>query len=89
MPEGTSTVLDNSCLMFLSNMWSGSRHDSGKLPIVTLGGLGGRLQTGRVLNYLDRGDDKRKLCSLYLSLMDRMGVQAERFGDATERLSDF
>ncbi len=89
MPEGTSTVLDNSCLMFISNMWSGSRHDSGKLPIVTLGGLGGRLETGRVLNYLDRGDDKRKLCSLYLSLMDRMGVQADRFGDATEKLSNF
>ena len=87
MPEGSSTVLDNSCLMFISNMWSGSRHDSGKLPIVTLGGLGGRLETGRILNYLDHGDDKRKLCSFYLSLMARMGVQADRFGDATEPLA--
>ena len=26
-------MLDNSCLMFLSNMWSGSRHDSSKLPV--------------------------------------------------------
>ena len=87
MPEGESTVLDNSCLMFISNMWSGSRHDSGKLPVVLLGGLGGKLQTGRVLNYLDRGDDNRKLCSLYLSLMERMGVKADRFGDATEPLA--
>ena len=87
MPEGESTVLDNSCLMFLSNMWSGSRHDSGKLPIVTVGGLGGTLETGRVLNYLDRGDENRKLCSLYLSLLDRMGVKADRFGDATEPLA--
>src|SRR4029077_15049698 len=30
MPEGESTVLDNSCLAFLSNMWSGSKHDSTK-----------------------------------------------------------
>jgi len=87
MPEGESTVLDNSCLMFLSNLWSGSRHDSGKLPILTLGGLGGTLETGRVLNYLDRGDEHRKLCSLYLSLLRRMGVKADRFGDATEPLA--
>jgi hypothetical protein len=26
MPEGDGTVLDNSCLMFLSNMWNGSKH---------------------------------------------------------------
>jgi len=87
MPEGDSTVLDNSCLMFISNMWSGRRHDSGKLPILLLGGLGGKLVTGRVLDYLGRGDDRRKLCSLYLSLMNRMGVKAERFGDATEPLA--
>jgi hypothetical protein len=86
MKEGESTVLDNSCLMFISNMWSGSRHDSGKLPLLLVGGLGGKLETGRVLNYLDRGPDNRKLCSLYLSLMDRMGVKADRFGDATEPL---
>jgi hypothetical protein len=87
MGEGETTVLDNSCLMFISNMWSGSRHDSTKLPIVLVGGLGGTLQTGRVLDYTTRGDDNRKLCSLYLSLMNRMGVRAERFGDATEQLA--
>ena len=86
MPEEESTVLDNSCLLFLSNMWSGSRHDSSKLPLLTVGGLGGTLQTGRVLDYTRGGDDNRKLCSLYLSLMNRMGVRAERFGDATGQL---
>jgi len=87
MREGDATVLDNSCLMFVSNMWSGSQHDSRKVPLLLCGGLGGALQTGRVLNYLDRGDDNRKLCSLYLSLMNRMGVRAERFGDATSPLA--
>jgi hypothetical protein len=74
--------------MFLSNMWSGSQHDSGKLPVLLVGGLGGTLATGRVLDYTKRGDGNRKLCSLYLSLMNRMGVKAERFGDATTPLAD-
>jgi hypothetical protein len=87
MREGERTVLDNSCLMFISNMWSGSQHDSRKVPVLLLGGLGGTLQTGRVLDYLNRGDDNRKLCSLYLALMNRMGVRAERFGDATAPLA--
>jgi hypothetical protein len=88
MPEGDSTVLDNSCLMFLSNMWSGTHHDSSKVPVLLVGGLGGKLRTGRVLDYTGRGDDNRKLCSLYLRLVNHMGVQAERFGDATAQLAD-
>jgi hypothetical protein len=86
MPEGEGTVLDNSCLLLLSNMWSGNRHDSTRLPLLTVGGLGGTLETGRVLNYFDKGDENRKVCSLYLSLMDRMGVTLEHFGDADARL---
>ncbi|NBV21399.1 MAG: DUF1552 domain-containing protein [Proteobacteria bacterium] len=88
MPEGEGTVLDNSCLLFVNNMWSGSRHDNSKLPVLTVGGLGGKLATGRVLDYRERGDENRKVCSLYLSLMDRMGVKRERFGDADRRLAD-
>ena len=87
MPEGEGTVLDNSCLMFISNMWSGSKHDSTKVPVLLAGGLGGTLETGRVLDFTERGDDNRKLCSLYLSIMDRMGVQLEHFGDAETRLA--
>lgn len=87
MPEGDGTVLDNTCLLWLSNMWSGSRHDNTTLPLLTVGGLGGSLATGRVLNYRDKGDENRKLCSLYLSLLDRMGVQLPRFGDADTRLA--
>jgi hypothetical protein len=86
MPEGDGTVLDNSCLMFLSNMWSGSKHDSSKLPVLLVGSLGGTLATGRVLDYTKRGNDQRKLCSLYLSLLQRLGVKAERFGDAATAL---
>jgi hypothetical protein len=86
MPEGNGTVLDNSCLMFLSNMWVGRTHDNTRVPLVIAGGLGGTLETGRALDYLGAGDDNRKLCSLYLSIMDRMGVKLDRFGDAETRL---
>lgn len=88
MPEGEGTVLDNSCLLFLSNMWSGYKHDNTKLPVLTVGGMSGELETGRVLDHLDAGDDNRKLCSLHLSLMDRMGVKLDRFGDADTRLAN-
>jgi len=87
MAEGEGTVLDNSCLMFISSMWSGSKHDSTKVPVLLAGGLGGALETGRVLDYTDKGDDNRKLCSLYLSLMDRMGAKLDHFGDAETRLA--
>jgi hypothetical protein len=87
MKEGEGTVLDHSCLMFCSSMWSGSKHDSSKVPILLAGGLGGTIQTGRVMDYTENGDDNRKLCSMYLSIMDRMGVKLERFGDAQGSLA--
>jgi hypothetical protein len=86
MKEGEGTVLDNTCLMFLSNMWIGRKHDNFRLPLVLAGGLGGTLKTGRTLNYVSESQDKRKMCSLYLSLMDRFGVKLEQFGDSSERL---
>ncbi|HYL74050.1 MAG TPA: DUF1552 domain-containing protein [Bryobacteraceae bacterium] len=86
MKEGDGTVLDNTCLMFLSNLWIGRKHDNLRLPLVLAGGLEGTLETGRTLNYLDAGEDNRKMCSLYLSIMDRFGIKLERFGDAETRL---
>ena len=59
MPEGEGTVLDNCCLLWLSNMWAGWKHDNMKLPVVLAGGLGGALKTGRSLDYLNAGDENR------------------------------
>jgi len=86
MKEGDGTVLDNSCIMFMSNMWVGRTHDNSRLPLVLAGGLGGKLKTGRTLNYLKETEDKRKMCSLYLSLMDRFGIKQDSFGDSQTRL---
>jgi hypothetical protein len=85
--EGEGTLLDHSILMCCSNLFDGDRHQADQMPIL-LAGRGGGLQTGRVLDYLDRGDDQRRACSLYLSLMDRMGVSLPRFGDTERRLDD-
>jgi hypothetical protein len=87
MKEGERTVLDNSCLMFVSNMWSGSRHDSSKLPVLTVGKLGGTLETGRVLDYTEKTAENRKLCGFYLGVLNRMGVKADKFGDAIAPLT--
>ena len=86
MKEGNGTVLDNSCLMFMSNMYVGRKHDNFRLPLILTGGLGGTLKTGRSLSYLDKTESERRMCSLYLSLMDRYGVKQDRFGDADNRL---
>jgi hypothetical protein len=88
MPEGDGTVLDHSCLMFLSNLWIGRSHDNSRLPLLLAGGLGGTLKTGRTISYLGQAQEKRKMCSLFLSLMDRYGVKSDSFGDATERLTE-
>ena len=86
--EGETTLLDNSILMAASSLFDGDAHSADQLPILLTGKGGGTLKTGRILDYLDKGDDNRQACSLHLSLMDRMGVTLDRFGDATTRLAD-
>jgi hypothetical protein len=86
MQEGDGTVLDHSCLMFVSSLWIGRLHDNSRLPLVLAGGLGGTLKTGRTLNYLNDSEDNRRMCSLYLSLMDRYDIKLDKFGDSHTRL---
>jgi hypothetical protein len=85
--EGGQSLLDNSLIMFCSNLFDGDKHQADEMPILLAGRGGGSLETGRVLDYLDGGDDNRRACSLYLSLMDRMGVQLRNFGDTDRRLT--
>src|SRR5947209_2024259 len=83
--EGERTLLDNSMILFCSSMMTGN-HNNDQLPVVLLGRGGGAIRTGRVLDYL--GKPNRKMCSLYLSLLDRAGVRLDQFGDARERLAE-
>ena len=81
--EGDSTLLDNTAIMHCSSMLHGN-HDAGHLPVVLLGGAGGNLRGGRVLDSLDKPN--RRMCSLFLNLMDWGGLKLDRFNDSTERL---
>jgi hypothetical protein len=83
--EGDRTALDNSMLLFCSSMLTGS-HDATQLPVLLLGRGGGKIETGRVLDY--RENPNRQMCRLYLSMMDKAGLPLERFGDATEPLAE-
>lgn len=85
--EGGASLLDNSLLMFASSLFDGDAHGADQLPIVLAGKAGGQLQPGRILDYLDKGNENRRACSLFLSVMDMLGVPLERFGDADKRLA--
>jgi len=84
--EGGRTALDNSMIMMCSSMMVGLTHDNDKLPVAVLGRAGGRMETGRVLDYSKA--EQRQMCRLYLSMLDKMGVPQKAFGDATEPLAE-
>ena len=83
--EGERTLLDNSMILFCSSMMTGN-HNNDQLPVILLGRGGGQIKSGRVLDYM--GKPNRKMCSLYLSLMDKAGVRLDSFGDSKERLAE-
>ena len=83
--EGERTLLDNTMLLFLSSMLTGN-HEAGQLPVILLGGGGGQIRGGRVLDYLGRPN--RKMCSLYLSMLDKYGIRLPQFGDSNQRLAE-
>lgn len=83
--EGESNALDNSMILFCSSMLTGS-HDATNLPVILIGGGGGKIKGGRVLDY--NGQDNRQMCRLYLSMLDKVGVKMSTFGDATSALAE-
>ena len=83
--EGERTALDNSMIMLCSSMLTG-HHDATQLPVVMLGGGGGRIKGGQNLNYL--GKPNRQMSRLFLSMMDKMDVHPKTFGDATKPLEE-
>ena len=83
--EGERTLLDNTMLLFCSSMLTGN-HDANQLPVLMLGGAGGRIQGGRVLDYKEKPE--RQMCRLYLSMMEKMNVRLPKFGDAAKGLEE-
>jgi hypothetical protein len=84
--EGPRTLLDNTMLLYCSSMMAGAKHDNDQLPAIVLGGAGGRMKGGRVLDYKDKPE--RQMSRLFLSLMDKMEVRPKSFGDAAMMLEE-
>src|SRR3954470_9906484 len=80
--EGDGTLLSNSMIVYGAGLSDGNRHLHEDLPTLMAGNGGGKIKTGRRIVYRR----ETPMCNLYLSMMDRMGVQMEHFGDSTGKL---
>ena len=80
--DGEGSLLDNGMYLYGSGMGDGNLHDHRKLPVVLVGGGSGQLKGGRHLNYRT----PKPMGNLHLSLLDKVGVHLESFGDSTGRI---
>ncbi|MBA2116258.1 DUF1552 domain-containing protein [Bremerella alba] len=83
-PSGAS-VLDNSMIVYGSGLSDGNRHRHDNLPIILAGKGGGSLETNRHVQ-LD-AKQRTPMANLFVSMMDKMGIQDPDFGDSTGPLS--
>jgi hypothetical protein len=82
--EGEGTLLDNCMIVYGAAISDGNRHNHDDLPILLSGGGGGTLHPGRHVK-LER---ETPMTNLYLSMLDRLNVPAERVGDSTGKLDN-
>jgi hypothetical protein len=82
MKEGDRSVLDNSMIVYGAGLSDGNRHLHEDLPTMIVGNAGGSWKTGRRIIYRR----ETPMCNLFLTMMDKMGVRVENFGDSTGRL---
>jgi hypothetical protein len=85
--EGDGNLLDHSLIVYGSGISDGNRHLHEDLPTLLIGRgdaspSNGPLRSGRRLTFRK----ETPMCNLHLTLMDRMGVPIENFGDASGRL---
>jgi len=81
--EGDSNLLDNSMIVYGAGLSDGNRHTHEDLPTLIAGRAGGYFKTGRRI--VSRRETP--MCNLFLTMMERMGVQMEYFGDSSGRLN--
>jgi hypothetical protein len=80
-PDGDGSLLDHSMIVYGSGLADGNRHTHEDLPVVLVG-RGGSFRTGTHVVY----PKDTPMTNLYLTLLDRMGVQEEKIGDSTGRI---
>ena len=81
--EGDKTLLDNSMVLFTSDLRDGNRHSPRNLPILLGGKGGGKLKTGQNIIY----EKDTPLANLYMTMLDAMNIEETGFGDSTGTLS--
>jgi len=83
-PDGDGTLLDHSMYLLGSGMGNPDVHDHSNLPIVVAGGGAGRLRGARHIRYAEQ----TPLANLHLTLLDKVGVQLEKFVDSTGKVAE-
>jgi hypothetical protein len=78
-PDGDGSLLDHVILLYGGGISNSDRHTHGPLPTLLLGGGAGTIKGGRHLVY----PDDTPLTNLQLTLLNKMGVPAEKLGDST------
>lgn len=76
--EGNGTLLDNSVYLYGSGMGNPNLHDHSNLPVIVAGGAAGGIKTGRHIRYTRN----TPLANLHLTLLDKVGVKIDKFGDS-------
>lgn len=87
--EGDGTMLDNTLIVYLSDGAEGHHSRCWEWPMVVLGNLGGKLKTGRYVDYPGYGQKgHRTTANLYVTLLQLAGANRESFGMADPNLKD-
>ncbi len=77
--EGERTLLDNTALLFGSDLREGHYHSPHDLPIILAGRAGGKLAAGQHLDF----EPDTPLANLYASIMNAVDGETASFGDST------
>ena len=83
-PDGDGSLLDHSVYLYGSGMGNPSLHDHENLPILVAGGAATGLKGGRHIRY-EKGTN---LANLHLTLLDRVGVHLDSFGDSDGKVEN-
>lgn len=83
-PEGNGSLLDHSLYLYGSGMGNPNVHDHTNLPILVAGGAAGKMRGGRHIKF----DKPKPLADLHLTLLNKVGVQVESFGDSQGRVDE-
>jgi hypothetical protein len=82
VPDGDGNLLDNTILLYGSGLSDGNSHLHENLPMILVGGAGGKIKGGRHLRF----PDGTAMTNLHLTVLDKLGVPVEKLGDSTGKL---